>query len=213
MLNYSFDEFKETYKLLRRFESLSESLFALNATIQQLGHVRYKPLFVSYISCIDQFKKLFLDDFAQLGLEEIQLFDSMGNALYKTDRLSTLLHQAQAVIGVIKGSLPPAFMENPGGTTILVSSQASSQSSAKATAQVQFTLVLEGLSKAIQDSEFSKESKDELIREIEEIKSLSKPDESRLKSFATKLGNKLQEISENVVVEVIHKFLSSQMGQ
>ncbi len=212
MINVPFSDYKEPYKLLRRFEALIESIFALNATIRQLGFVRYKPLFSSYISCIEAFKSLYLDEYENLGLEELKLYDSEGKYLFTTNKLSTVLHQSQAVIGVLKGHLPPAFIENPGGITILVSSQASSQSSAKATAQIQFTLVMEGLGDAIQNSDLDQTTKDELISEIENLKNLQNPDDTKIKAFATKLGKKLQEIGENVAIGVIDRWLKSQIG-
>lgn len=204
--------FKIPYKSLRRFEALIESIFALNATIQQTGVVRYKPFFSSYLSCVEAFKSHYTSDYDQLNLEEVQLFDDDGKMLFTGDKVSTILHQAQAIVGVIKGMLPPALMINPGGTTILVSSQASSQASSKATAEVHFNLIMEGLSQAIQESEIDQESKDSLNSEIDQLKSLPNPDESKLKAFATKFGKKLQEVGENVAIGVIDSWLRNQIG-
>lgn len=204
--------FETPYKLFRRFESLLESIFVLNATIQQTGIVRYKPLFSNYISCVEVFKSHYPDDYDQLNLEDVKLLDSDGKMLFTGDKVSTILHQAQAIVGVLKGTLPPALVENPGGITILVSSQASSQASSKATAEVHFNLIMEGLSQAIQESEMDQQSKDSLNSEINQLKSLPTPDESKLNAFATKFGRKLQEVGENVAIGVIDNWLRNQIG-
>ena len=204
--------FEIPYKLLRRFESLIESIFALNATIQQTGFVRYKPLFSNYISCVEVFKSHFSDDYDQLNLEDVKLFDGDGKELFTGDKVSTILHQAQAIVGVLKGMLPPALVENPGGTTILVSSQASSQASSEATAEVHFNLIMEGLSQAIQESEMDQQSKDSLNSDINQLKSLRTPDKSKLETFATKFARKLQEVGENVAIGIIGNWLRNQSG-
>lgn len=212
MATFPISGFETPYKLLRRFEAFIESIFAFNATVQQVGFIRYKPMFASYISCVEAFKSSYSEDYSQLGLEEVALYDEQGNELFTREKLSTILHQAQSVVGVLKGLLPPALMENPGGITILVSSQAASQSSAESTAQVQFTLVMEALAKTIQNSELDQETKDELNNDIDQLKNLSEPDESKIKALATKLGRKLQEMGENVAVGVIDSLLRSRMG-
>jgi len=212
MATFPISGFETPYKLLRRFEAFIESIFALNATIQQLGFIRYKPIFASYISCIEAFKSSHPEEYSQLGLEEVALYDEQGNELFTRRRLSTILHQAQSVVGVLKGLLPPALIENPGGTTILVSSQAASQSSAESTAQVQFTLVMEALAQTIQNSELDQKTKNELINDIDQLKNLSEPDESKIKALSTKLGRKLQEMGENVAIGVIDSLLRSRMG-
>lgn len=202
--------FEIPYKLLRRFEAFIESIFALNATIQRLHFVRYKPIFSSYISCVEAFKSSYRKEYEELGLEEITLYDEHGKERFTARKLSTILHQAQAVVGMLKGLLPPQLIQSPGGTTILVSSQAAAQSSAKA--QLQFTLTMEGLEQAIQESQLDQSSKDELKKDIDELKNLCTPDESKIKAFASKLGRKLQEVGENVAIGLINSWLKSQIG-
>jgi len=204
--------FELPYKLLRRLEALIESIFALNSTIKQVGYVRYKPLFSSYNSCIKEFKSSYPKEFQQLGLEDLPLYDAERKEQFTVNKLSTLLHQSQAVIGVLKGLLPPSLIENPGGITIAVSSQAASLSAATASAKVNFTIVLEGLYKAIKQSEIDQKTKDELLKELEDLKNLPHPNESKIKAFGTKLGKKLQEISENMFSKIIIEFLKSQMS-
>jgi hypothetical protein len=205
--------FETPYKLLRRFEALIESIFALNATIRQLSFVRYKPIFATYISCIEQFKSSFPEEYGQLDLGEISLYDADAKEQFTANRLSTVLHQAQAVVGVLKGLLPPTLMENPGGTTVVVSSQAASQSSATSTVQVQFTLVMQGLSQAIQESNLDKQTKAELAEDINELEKDPRPSESKIKSFAAKFANKLLEVGQDIAIGVIERWLKSQIPQ
>lgn len=54
--------------------------------------------------------------------------------------------------------------------------------------------------------------KDELLKELEDLKNLPHPNESKIKAFGTKLGKKLQEISENMFSKIIIGFLKSQMS-
>ncbi len=203
--------FDTPYRLLRRFEAVIESIFALKATIQQLGFVRFKPIFTNYISCIDAFKSSYPEEYKELGLEEMTLYDAQGTERFTGRRLSTILHQAQAVVGVLKGLLPPNLIQNPGGTTILVSSQAAAHSYARATAQLQFTLVMEGLNQAIQESKLDQATKDELKKDIDELKNLPTPDESKIKALTSKLGRKLQEMGENVMIGVIYNWIKGQI--
>jgi hypothetical protein len=205
--------FEIPYKLLRRFEAVIESIFALNATIGQLGFVRFKPIFANYISCIESFKSSYPEEYKELGLDEITLFDEEGRERFTGRRLSTILHQAQAVVGMLKGFLPPNLIQSAGGTTVLVASQAAAQASATATAQLQFTLMMEGLDQAIQESQLDEPTKDELKKDIDELKNLPTPDESKIKALAIKLGKKLQEVGENVAIGVITNLLKSRMGQ
>jgi len=204
--------FEIPYKLLRRLEALIESILALNSTIKQVGYVRYKPLFSSYNSCIKEFKSYYPKEFQQLGLEDLPLYDTERKEQFTVNKLSTLLNQSQAVIGVLKGLLPPSLIENPGGITIAVSSQAASLSAATASAKVNFTIVLEGLYKAIKQSEIDQKTKDELLKELEDLKNLPHPNESKIKAFGTKLGKKLHEISEKIIIKFIVEFLKSQMS-
>lgn len=204
--------FENPYKLLRRFETLIESILTLNATIRELGFVRFKPIFASYISCVEGFKSSYAEEYKNLGLEKITLYDEQGTERFTARRLSTILSQAQAVLGVLRGLLPPELLGGTRGTNILISLQAAAQSSAGATAQLQYTLTLEGLDQAIQESKLDQRAKDELKKEIEELKNLPAPSESKIKALAGKLGRKLQEVSENVAVGVITNLLKNQMG-
>jgi len=205
-------KYEKAYRLLRQLESLIEAIFALKQTTQQLSYVRYKPLFQRYITCFEEFKKAYPKELKTLQLEDVELFDDKGKEQFTTNKLSTILHQAQWMVGMLKGFLPPKLVENPGGTTIIVSSQAMAQSTAEATANVQFTLVLEGMADAITKSKLKKSDKDEILKEIEELKNSPAPSESRIKSLAKKLGGKFQEMGENVLAKVIADLLKSQMG-
>ena len=148
----------------------------------------------------------------RLGLEDLPLYDAERKEQFTVNKLSTLLHQSQAVIGVLKGLLPPSLIENPGGITIAVSSQAASLSAATVSAKVNFTIVLEGLYKAIKQSEIDQKTKDELLKELEDLKNLPHPNESKITAFGAKLGKKLQEISENIFSKIIADFFKGLMS-
>lgn len=97
---------KSAYKLLCRFESLIESVNTLSETVRelgQLGRIRYKPLFSSYNSCIDQFKSTYPTEFQNLKLEDLPLYDAEGKEQFTADKLSTLLHQSRQVSAVLQG--------------------------------------------------------------------------------------------------------------
>jgi hypothetical protein len=201
------------YKLLRRFESLIESIFAIKATTQALNYVRYKPIFNSYISCVEQFKSSFPNDYNQLGLEDISLYDEDGSEQFTAQKLSTLLHQSQAIVGVLKGLLPPTLTSAIGGTTVVVSAQAASHSFAHSTSQVQFSLVMQGLTQAIQESNIDENSKAELIKDIKELENDSQPSESKIKSLGTKIGKKLFDVGQDFATDLIVKWINSQISK
>ena len=212
MNDNQFEKYKKQYQLLRRFEALIEIVLALNSTIEQVRYVRFKPLFRNYNSCIKEFKSIFPEEYKKLDLEDLPLYDNQTREMFTANRISTLLHQSQAVVGILKGMLPPKLIENPGGITIAVTSQSSSISEAKAFAKIQFTLVLDGLSNTIQASKLNNKSKKELLKELDELKNMSIPDESKIKKFASKFFNKLVEVGEDIAAKVIANFLKSQIG-
>jgi len=204
--------FEIPYKLYRRFEALIESMYALTSIIQQLGFVRFKPLFNSYDSCVKEFKNHYLEDYKQLNLEDLPLYDERGIENFTQDKLSTMLHQAQAIVGVLKGVLPPHLLESPGGTSIVVSAQSSSQSAAQSIANINLTLVIDSIGQAIQEATVDDKIKKDLLAELAELKSLPKPTAPKIKSIASKLGSKLYEAGVDIASDVISKLLLAQMG-
>ncbi len=67
--NSPFDGFEIPHKLYRRFPCLTDSLMTHSETLRHVGYVRFKPLFVIYNSCVDEFKKHCKTDYErhQLG--------------------------------------------------------------------------------------------------------------------------------------------------
>lgn len=212
MTNSVLSEFEIPYKLYRRFEALIESMYALTSIIQQLGFVRFKPLFNSYNSCVEEFKTHYPDDYKQLILEDLPLYDDKSIEKFTQDKLSTMLHQAQAIVGVLKGSLPPHLLESPGGTSIVVSAQSSSQSTAQSVANINLTLVINSIDQAIQEATLDDEIKKDLLAEVAELKSFPKPSALKIKSIASKLGRKLYDAGIDITSGVISKLLLAQMG-
>lgn len=212
-MNSSRPYFSIAYRLLKRFEALIEMILVLPSTGRQLGMVRFKPIFANYNSCIEEFKSHYPSEFAQLGLEELPLVGAEGKELFTASRLSTLLHQSQAVVGFLKGQLPPRLFETPGGISIALSSQAGSLATSTASTQVQFAVVLEGLGQAVQESELDEQTKDELLKELEELRGLSEPTESKIKAFATRLVEKLLKVGQDLLIVVLTNWLRSQMPQ
>lgn len=102
-----------TYKLLCRFESLINGVDTLTETASKFQIVRLKPLFTDYNSCIDEFSKHFPSEFKQLNLEPLPLYDDEGGERFTEEKRSTLLHQAQSITALLKGSLPPGYSGGP----------------------------------------------------------------------------------------------------
>ena len=207
--------FEPQYRLYRRFLALVDSVMTLGDALRHVGYVRYKPLFSTYKSCIEVFKEHYAKEYEKLELEDLPLYDDHGQSLFTANKLSTLLHQAQTIIGFLEGELPPELLAQKDGSTIVnVSSQADSQAMANSVAQLQARITLDSLYQVVQDTDFDRQIKDELLRDIKELKeSGQEPNQSKLRSFATKFVKKLQEIGENSASEVIYKLLSSKMGE
>ena len=55
------------------------------------------------------------------------LYDDNGQELFTANKLSTILHQSQAIIGFLKGQLPIAMIEKPSESIITISAHAASQ--------------------------------------------------------------------------------------
>jgi hypothetical protein len=98
-----------TYKLLCRFESVIRAVDTLTETSSKFPRVRFKPLYTDYNSCVDEFSRYSPTEFKQLNLESLPLYDDEGRELFTNEKLSTLLHQAQAITALLKGSLPPGY--------------------------------------------------------------------------------------------------------
>ena len=207
--------FEPQYRLYRRFLSLVDSVMTLGDALRHVGYARYKPLFSIYKSCVEVFKEHYAKEYEKLELEDLPLHDDQGKDLFTANKLSTLLHQTQFIIGFLEGELPPELLARKDGSIIVnVSSQADSQAMANSVAQLQAQITLDSLYQVVQDTDFDKQIKDELLRDIKEIKESGQEHiQSKLMSFATKFAKKLQEIGENVASEVIYKLLSRKMGE
>lgn len=75
--------------------------------------VRFKPLFISYNACIDSFRTAFPKEYDSLNLESLPLYDDTGKELFTNEKISTLLHQAEAVLSILKGISPYQFAAKP----------------------------------------------------------------------------------------------------
>lgn len=89
-------------KLIERLDSLIRDVKDVDTIKQKYGHVRYKPFFATYNSCIDEFKSLFPEEHAKLNLEDLPLYDSEGQEQFTNTKISTLLHQSNDVIAVLR---------------------------------------------------------------------------------------------------------------
>ena len=90
---------------MHRFRNLVQALEGLGSTIQglgQIGRIRYKPIYNDYISCIHEFRTIFLDEYSKLNLEEIELYGKDGRELFTGEKLSTLLHQSKSVLSILE---------------------------------------------------------------------------------------------------------------
>ena len=104
---------KTTYRLLCRFESLVAQINNLKTTTSKLRNVRYKPLYTSYNSCIEELKTHYSAQYKQLNLELLPLYDANGIELFTNEKISTLLHQSEAIVAILRGSLPPNYSGGP----------------------------------------------------------------------------------------------------
>lgn len=215
MSTSSIEDFEVPYRLYRRFLATVGSVMTLSDSLRRIGYVRYKPLFLAYNSCIKVFKQHYSEEYEQLDLQDLPLYDSEGKSLFTSNKISTLLHQAQAIIGFLEGELPPDLLAPKDISTVInVSSYADSQAMSKSAAQLQAQITFDSLYQVIQSTEFDKQIKDEILKDINDLKeSDGEPNQSKVKAFATKLFKKLQEIGENVASEVLYKLLSSKLGE
>jgi len=95
--------------LFHRLRNMVQVLEGLASTIQELGHigrVRYKPIYSDYISCINEFRTLFSNEYSKLDLEEIELYGKGGRELFTSDKLSTLLHQSKSALSILESRAP-----------------------------------------------------------------------------------------------------------
>jgi hypothetical protein len=101
------------YELFCRFDGLINSVEGISATLPTGMPIRFKPLFTSYNSCIDSFRTAFPKEYESLNLEPLPLYDDAGHELFLNTKISTLLHQAEAVLSLLKGISPYQFAAKP----------------------------------------------------------------------------------------------------
>jgi len=94
-----------------RFEGLVNSIKGISS-LATLAPVRYKPLFSSYNSCIDAFRDTFPQEFSSLGLEPLPLYGPNGEERFTQGKLSTLLHQSETILAILKGMQPASARES-----------------------------------------------------------------------------------------------------
>ncbi len=63
---------------------------------------RLKPLFRTYISCIEEYKKLYPHRYTKFDFEEIQLKDQEGNNAFTVGRVPTLEHQTGQLLADLR---------------------------------------------------------------------------------------------------------------
>lgn len=100
---------KIAYKLIHRFESLINSINQIDSKASKFKKVRLKPWFINYNSCIEEFEIHFQNEYKRLNLEPLPLRDTDGNDAFTLEKLITLLPQAEAVVALLKGLLPPNY--------------------------------------------------------------------------------------------------------
>lgn len=189
------------------------SVSTLGDSARHVGVIRFKPLFTSYNSCIESFKQHYLNDFNKLGLEELPLFDAQGNMLFTSDKLSTLLHQTQAIIGFLKGLLHPDLYEKDNSIKIFqISSSGDVVAQASSFAENQIQISVDIFLKVINDLDFDPDSKREIIQELNEIKNSREPSASNLSQLAKKISDKFIESGADKLNEFIFKLLVTYMG-
>jgi len=92
--------------LLQRLDCLVKQIKSVGHMLDGFDYVRYKPLFASYNSCEEEFKRLFPNEFGLLKLEPVPLMDEQGNYQYTGKKLSTIFHQAQSMLAFLEGVFP-----------------------------------------------------------------------------------------------------------
>jgi len=210
----SIKEFEIQYKLYRRFLSIVDCIMTLGDSLRHIGYVRYKPLFAAYNTCIKIFKEHYDEQYKQMELEDLPLYDNHNRSLFTSNKISTLLHQSRFIIGFLEGELPPELLDKRERTTLVnVSSYADSQAAANSVARLQAEITLNSLYEVIKNSEFDDQTKSDLLNDVDDLKGIGKSDESKLKAFATKLAKKLIEVGERISTEVIFRLLSQKIGE
>lgn len=91
------------YEIFCRINGLIDSIKSIKTALPSGTPIRFKPLFASYNSCMDSFKENFPTEYKSLNLEPLPLEDEQGNKLFTAGKLSTLLHQSEAVSALLKG--------------------------------------------------------------------------------------------------------------
>lgn len=94
------------YRLFCRFDGLVNSIRNMKTDFINGIDIRFKPLFTSYNSCIEAFQQAFPEEYKALNLEPLPLEDEKGNKLFTNKKISTLQHQAEAVLALLKGLSP-----------------------------------------------------------------------------------------------------------
>lgn len=201
------------YKLFKRLEMLEEAISSLGDAKRHVGIIRFKPLFISYNSCLEEFIQHFRDEFKQLGLEELPLFDDNGNMLFTYDKLSTLLHQTQAVMGFLKGILPPNLtIREPRTVIYSISSSGDSTAQASAVAENQVQITIDIFFKIINELDFNQAAKQEILQELNELKKSRKPDVSKLRQLVQKFTDKIYNLGSDKFVDFITKLILAWAG-
>jgi len=213
MSNINIEGYEIPYKLFKRFEMLEEAISNLGEAQRHVVRIRLKPLFTSYNSCMKEFVEHFRDEFEQLGLEELPLSDDNGNMLFTYDKLSTLLHQTQAVIGILKGMLPPNLtIREPRTVIYSISSSRDSLAQASAVAENQVQITIDIFYKIINEFDFDQTAKQEILQELNEIKKSREPDVSRLRQLVQKFSDKIYALGSDKFVDFITKLLLALAG-
>lgn len=104
------------YELYCRFDGLVKSVKDMNTALPAGTPIRFKPLFISYNSCMESFQRDFPVEYQSLGLEPLPLENEEGKKLFTAEKLSTLLHQSEAVLSLLKGLSPYEFKVGPTST-------------------------------------------------------------------------------------------------
>jgi hypothetical protein len=160
------------------------------------------------------FKNHYGGQYNQLKLEELPLYDDNNRSLFTSNKISTLLHQSRFIVGFLEGELPPELLDQRERSTFVnVSSYADSQAAANSVARLQAEITLNSLYEVIQNSEFDNQTKKDLLDDVDALKKAEKPDEPKLKAFASKLAKKLMTVGEKILCEVIFRLLSQKMGE
>ena len=103
--------------LIGQFEVLIKLIKEIKSTTEYTD-VRYKPLFSSYNSHIKTFIQEFPHEYKLLNLEHLPLQDKNGNDAFTGNKLSTLLHQSEFILALLKSISRNQSVEYPDKITL-----------------------------------------------------------------------------------------------